>query len=218
MIKKLLSLLKKPEFWFGIVIFGLLVYMFTRPPSIKVVSTSPKDNTKNVLAIEHILVTFNRNPSPDETKNITIETDPKTEFDLKWQRDTLEATAKDSLRESANYSVKIMLKSKSLYNFTFTTASTPHAQLIESGNKQVSDDYQFSQALQNFLKVYPWYKYLPIETGDYRIVYDFQNNQFRIRILKKGVSDAEQKSIVNNALESLKKIGVPEPISYYVLK
>lgn len=218
MIKKITNLLKKPGFWLGLAIFIVLIYLFSQPPSIKVLETSPKDQTKEVLVTEKIVITFSRTPSKNEQDNIKVESDPNQNFKLNWQNNNLTATPQNPLKESTSYSINISLTSKNIYKFSFKTASISYSQIVKDVQEQSVSDYQFNQALKKFYDQYPWYRKLPIETSDYRIVYDFQKNQFRIRILKPNANSSDQTNIVNDALSALKKIGVPEPISYYILK
>ena len=87
----------------------------------------------------------------------------------------------------------------------------------QGSNLELPSDAKYGQALTSLSKQYPWYPKLPIETKDYRIVYDFDKNMFRIRILSAAATNDEIKSFTQNALSDLKKIGVSEPIKYYVL-
>jgi hypothetical protein len=81
---------------------------------------------------------------------------------------------------------------------------------------ELPDDMKYAQALTSLNEQYPWYSKLPIETKDYRIVYDFDKKMFRIRFLS-SITSVQIKALTQNALNSLKKIGVSEPIKYYLL-
>ncbi len=78
----------------------------------------------------------------------------------------------------------------------------------------IQDDLKYGQALEKLNQTYPWYSQLPIETKDYRIIYDFDKNSFRIRLLTQ-VSE----TIKQAALDKLKSVGVDlNQFSYYFLE
>ena len=80
--------------------------------------------------------------------------------------------------------------------------------------EQLPNDLKYNQELTDIHQRYPWYSSLPLETEDYRIIYDFDKNSFRIRLLT-GNSD----SIKQAALKSLKEIGVDiNKYPYYFLE
>jgi len=83
--------------------------------------------------------------------------------------------------------------------------------------QQIQDALKYGQALKDLNQKYPWYSKLPIETKDYRIIYDFDKEMFRIRIKSTSETSDNTKPIIQNALSDLKRIGVPEPVKYYVL-
>jgi hypothetical protein len=101
------------------------------------------------------------------------------------------------------------------------TSPSPSSTPLGTANPQSSaglpDDAKYGQALTTLSQQYPWYPKLPIETKDYRIVYDFDKNMFRIRILSTTAISDEIESFTQSALSDLKNIGVSEPIKYYVL-
>lgn len=80
--------------------------------------------------------------------------------------------------------------------------------------EQLPNDLKYNQELTDIHQQYPWYSSLPLETEDYRIIYDFDKNSFRIRLLTTS-SDA----IKQASLNSLKEIGVDiNKYSYYFLE
>jgi hypothetical protein len=104
---------------------------------------------------------------------------------------------------------------------TSTTSPTPSMTPIQkspspSPQTELPDDVQFNKAQQEILNQYPWYSKLPIDTKEYRIVYDFSINKFRIR-LKVSIDTDQIDRVIQEALTSLQKIGVTPPIDYYTL-
>ena len=78
--------------------------------------------------------------------------------------------------------------------------------------QQTKGEQAFNEGVQKLISAYPWFGKLPLENTLYRVVYDYERNQFRIRV-KAGTS---QSVAVNAALSALNNIGVSNP-SYYVL-
>jgi hypothetical protein len=94
---------------------------------------------------------------------------------------------------------------------------TPGGTSGPQGAQELPSDLKYGQALTAITDQYPWYPKLPIENKDYQIVYDFDKQEFRIRIKSVSVSAADVKTITQSALNALISIGVQEPINYYIL-
>lgn len=96
-----------------------------------------------------------------------------------------------------------------------TPSATPS---IDPNTVPASDSFEYNQALIELIKKYPWYTKLPLETKDYRIIYDFEKNQFRIRIFNAQITTTQKQAVLNTALSSLSKIGVDtKKYSYYTV-
>ncbi|MCX6817051.1 MAG: hypothetical protein NTZ93_04240 [Candidatus Beckwithbacteria bacterium] len=84
----------------------------------------------------------------------------------------------------------------------------------QDSTQQTPDDLKYSQALTELHQQYPWYSQLPIETSEYRIIYDFDKQSFRIRLLTQP-----SETIKQVAIDKLKAIGVDlNKFSYYFLE
>jgi hypothetical protein len=84
----------------------------------------------------------------------------------------------------------------------------------------VEGDYTFSKFMGEINDKYPWYGYMPIDTSDYTIVWDFDKIQFRIRLKISSTSPQNTKDIlISRALVNLKKVtsGDFDKYGYYVL-
>ncbi|EKD53440.1 MAG: hypothetical protein ACD_61C00042G0003 [uncultured bacterium] len=83
---------------------------------------------------------------------------------------------------------------------------------------QAKNEIIFNAAWDKLQRDYPWYKYLPIVQKDYVIVYDFDKKSFRIRITNKNASESLKTNIINEAINSLVKIGVDmTKFTYYII-
>lgn len=194
MKKKIPKLLTRPVFWIGLTTTLIIIFLFSQPPKIKIIQTYPKTGSKGILATEKILVTFNRIPSTEESKDIAFKSNPPQSFNLNWQGNTVELIPTAPYKESTNYTINVSFKNINIYKISFETSPISASQIDKDIQSQGSIDFQFGQTLQKFYEENPWYSKIPVETNDYRVVYDFEYKKFRIRILKKDISASEEKN------------------------
>ena len=100
---------------------------------------------------------------------------------------------------------------------TKDTASPITSPIIPTATPTIEvlpNDLEYSRGLTELHKKYPWYSKLPIETEDYRIIFDFDKESFRIRILSEPTS-----VIKKAATDYLTRIGVDlNKFSYYFIE
>lgn len=117
----------------------------------------------------------------------------------------------------------VLSRSKTKPTPSPTPASSPESGFnlnkpnLQDSAQQIQDALKYGQSLKELNQKYPWYSKLPIETKNYRIIYDFDREMFRIRIKSATVATEGVKLDIQSALNDLKKVGVSEPIKYYVL-
>jgi hypothetical protein len=99
------------------------------------------------------------------------------------------------------------------------TSSVPDMQQLMKAVKEqspVEGDYIYMQSTIKFSQKYPWYQKIPIETGEYIIIYDLDKDSFRIMLKISEIAPESQKnSAINRALQDIKNIGA-DPKNYYV--
>lgn len=80
-------------------------------------------------------------------------------------------------------------------------------------------DYYISRDYQNFLEEYPWYIYIPIDKPDYSISYNFEKQQFKIRLkINRGSSQQTVDRLTQQAIKDINMIGAStERYGYYIL-
>jgi hypothetical protein len=197
----------------------LLIFWFTqRGQSLEVAQTMPPDKEESVLVTVDVFIVFTRNIEQEEQSLININISPEIEYAGHWTDNQFRISPVDSWEKETQYEIKVSFKDNIIHTFSFKTAPFTLEQIEEEGQLQSQDDLQFGERYESFIEQYPWYIYMPIETFDYRVVYDFEENSFRIRVKIPVETDEQEQEIVEKALESLREIGVPEPISYYTLK
>jgi len=85
---------------------------------------------------------------------------------------------------------------------------------LKDRQQTTEDDKAFNEALEKIHSQSPWLKQLPIKTNNYKIVYDFNKQAFRIHLLTTSTEEIKQQ-----ALQSLKDIGVDtQTQDYYFLE
>lgn len=197
-------------------VVGLIYLVQNSIPTPTVSNSSPVNQSDNILVNTKVDVFFDKldkRAIPD----ITVQTTPNFSFDLAWLPNQVRIIPKENLKTNTKYTVGVAYNKKQINKFSFTTIPYSQHQIDTEGNLQTKGDLEFGNTYKDFINQYPWYLSLPIETGDYRIVYDFQTNSFRIRILTVGGNN-KQAQITQEALSSLKEIGVKNPNNYYVLQ
>jgi hypothetical protein len=199
-----------------IIVIGV-VALLSRQKAPVVIETLPKDGAADVITTSQLLVKFGREIKEQEQNRLAIEIEPRQEMSLVWVKDQVNLLPKESLQPGTQYLVVIRYSGKEIYKFSFNTILFTADQIQREGALQSQDDLLFGEAYKDFALKYPWYLSLPIETTEYRIVYDFEQGSFRIRLKLAPEDESVKESLVQKALELLKRIGVPEPINYYVV-
>ena len=198
-----------------IVIVG--VALVFRLGALKVSYTNPKSGTKDISTDTEIDIFFNREIKDNEKAQISVDISPQEDLSFLFSKSQLKIVPKNPLKTATTYSLDIKVNKRKISSFSFETLLFTPEQIAKEGLLQSRDDLAFGEVYKKFLSDFPWYLSLPIEKSTYRIVYDFEKKSFRIRF-KIALSAKQEETLINQALEELKKIGVPEPISYYTLK
>ncbi len=214
---KIKKIINKKTIIFILVLLSLGIFFGTRQEKPKILKITPQDGAENVLDNTEIVITFNKELEPKDKTKITIEITPEEVLQVTWSEKQMRISPLKVLNPETNYSIIVKFKNEKIYTFSFKTSPISTEQLRQEGDILLQDYLLFDKAFRGFIETHPWYTSLPIENIQYRIVYDFEEKSFRIRI-KVSVSEEEEKVLVEKALENLKQVGVTEPIPYYVLK
>lgn len=87
---------------------------------------------------------------------------------------------------------------------------------LDSKTAPASDSHNYNLEFDKLIAKYPWYPSLPLETNDYRVIFDFEKNQFRIRIL--NLTATNKQAIIETALSDMEKIGIDNTkFKHYIL-
>lgn len=97
---------------------------------------------------------------------------------------------------------------------TFTQQNIRSTELDLS--TQTENDIDTAKKFAVLKKDYPWYSKLPIDTTEYMIIFDWDQQKFQIT-LKKGVGTYQAR--LDKALTNMKSLDIPvSATNYYVLE
>jgi hypothetical protein len=187
-----------------------------QPP--KIISTQPTDGSVLVSQETNVSILFENILKENITKKISFEITPKESFESNFSEKSMIVSFKKSLQSNTLYTITIKFSNKEIYRFSFQTTPFTEEIISKEGALQTIDDIIFGEAFEKFIEDYPWYIHLPIERSQYHIIYDFEEESFRIRILIPDLDPTQEEVLIENAIEDLKTIGLVEPINYYVIK
>ena len=201
----------------------LLVKFFFAPSKQKeiplgVISALPNNNAVFVNQRAEIIITLNRSIRLEEGGDLKVQISPAEKIQTVYQENKIRISPETSFQLNTDYKIEILFKEKLIYTLNFWTNPFTQEQIEEEGVKQTAGDIAFSEAYKEFLQKNPWYIRIPIENTSYRIIYDFEKQSFRIRLKIPPINKEQEKILIERALNNLKKIGVKEPIDYYVLQ
>lgn len=163
----------------------------------------------------NLTTTFSQLLNKTQQNQVKIKTSPEFKTQINWTSDQkLQITPQEKLRPNTDYTVNVLYKNNSLDSFNFTTSPYSAQELQQQMQLQTQEDLKSGQVIDNLHQQYPWYSKLPIETNEYRIIFDFDKNSFRIRLLTQSTEAIKQ-----DALKQLKTIGVDlDQFNYYYLE
>lgn len=215
--------MKKKIILITTILIGIIAVVFlfvpTKPKTVplSIVSSIPTNSSVFVNEKIEIIFTLNRNIETEEGKDLKITTKPSTKTEIVYLENKIRISPETIFNMGTDYTINVLYKEKNIYTLNFSTNPFTQEMIKDEGDKQTEGDLNFNKAYKDFLTNYPWYTNLPIDTFQYRVVYDFEKESFRIRLKIKPQDEIQQEEIINKATGSIKNLGVEEPIQYYIL-
>lgn len=125
----------------------------------------------------------------------------------------------EKMELNTEYTLRVLYKNKPIYTHTFVTNEFTALERAEQIRQQSLDDQKFSEQQKKQEQEFPWIFKMPLKTDEYVIVYDFEREEFRIRLQVVEPTNEEIKTnLQNNALKAFESIDVdPEEWGYYFL-
>lgn len=202
--------------------FLILVILFVpknkKVIELSVISSIPKNNDVFVPNKQEVVIILNRNISLEEGNNLKVVFEPEVKTNIVYLENKIRISPENIFSYGIKYNIKVNYYQKEIYSFEFSTNPFTPEQIEKEGALQTQGDLTFNEAMRKLLQKYPWYNKLPIETPEYRIVYNDDRKMFRIRFLQEQTDKIVIDRIVKEALLKLEKIGVQKPIQYYTLQ
>ncbi len=197
----------------GLITIFLLIISSHQPPVPQITKTNPPNQAKYILDNQPLTFNFNQPLTPKQISNLNFKITPPTKLESIWKNNqTLILTPTQPLQPSTPYQINFYYRDQLIYQYQFTTNPYSTKELLEQGKQQTLDDLAYGKKEASFYRQNPWYQKMPIKTQEYYIVYDFGQKLFRFHFY---ISPTPK--LIQQALEKLKKIGVPEPIKYKVI-
>jgi len=214
---------KKIYILIGVMVFLIILMFLLLPKSekalpISVITTAPKNNAIFVFEKSEVLIELNREITIEEGNNVKIKIEPEVKTEIVYLSNKIRISPETNFGYGVRYKIKVYSLEKEIYSFEFTTNPFTPEQLEKEGKLQAEGDLAYNEATKNFIEKNPWYTNLPIETNDYRIVYDYDKEMFRIRFLQEQTDEEKIKTIIEDALDKLERAGAKKPIKYYTVQ
>jgi len=214
-----MKILKRQTVLFFIpIVLGLifaLIY-FLRPTLPAISSTNPAGDTVNFPTDGKIIVSFADVVKNSFRRDLHVTVNPPSPVSLAWHENgqSFVLNFPEELLPDTYLTFTVYYKKDVIHSFGLTTNPYSLKEIEEQGKKQAQDDITFNLSWNQMLTATPWYNHLPIETSEYRIVYDYELQSFRIRLLDPS---GEESVLLEKALSALKDIGVQEDELKYTL-
>ncbi|MGB9706482.1 MAG: Ig-like domain-containing protein [Microgenomates group bacterium] len=193
-------------------ILGIIVFALPKPPKIK--SVSPANKETSVKSFTPIKIVFNKKVPLKNQRLFSIQTTPPFSFKTNWGNSSvLIITPTQPFLSQTSYQIKLLYDNKDFFSWSFDSESTPEELTSEEQAKlQAIGDISFNEAITLLYQKKPWLKKLPIVNNKYVIVYDFEDQAIRVRLITDATSKLSQEEqvsqIKNAAFKELENIGV----------
>ena len=191
----------------------------TQPPP-KITSSAPQNSSKEVEEDSSFSFVFEKEVTEEEKSSISVVSKPKVRLSKSWKSNTvLVLIPLDFMLNNTDYKIQILHKDAVINEVMFKTALYSKKELRLQAVEQSEGDFLFNEALEETFEEMPWLQELPIKTQNHTIVYDFDKNSIRIRLLiPSSSSAAEKEAAKKTALKSLEDSKIDaETITYYIL-
>lgn len=189
-------------------------------PTPTITFTTPTNNSQTVVEDSDIKIVFEDELSQKEASQINAKSTPEVTFIKTWvDTNTLLLTPRDDLQNDTEYKIGIYFKDKEIDQITFRTELYSKEEVRLQGIEQSENDKLFNEDLKETFDEMPWLEKLPIKTEEFTIVYDFNEQSLRIRLLIPESSPEQTKTnLQQKALENIEETGINAgEITYYFL-
>lgn len=123
------------------------------------------------------------------------------------------------MENNSEHTIQVFYKNSEIFSHTFVTSEFSAEEQREHIREQSEADYEFGQAVDRLRTDLPWYDDIPIDNEQFTVMYDYDREEFRIRLKVPESTDAEiRQNLENKALSAMEAIDIdPAEWGYYVL-
>lgn len=208
--------MKKTYLIILILVLFIIMAALLKRNKISLVSVSPVANSTSADLLVPIILSFSKTIDPSL---VALSSVPSQQFSVTTNQNQLTFQPQHPFLPQTTYQISVLLKHKNVYSFSFKTRQLTTAEVNNLGKDQAMSDYLYATSEAEYLQQNPFISNLPLETPEYRAVYDYGKKQIRIRILTPIINSDQKNQLVTKAVSSLKTRGVDaQKIGYYVLE
>lgn len=189
----------------------------TNTNPISVISSIPKNGSRYISEKSEVFIELNRSIKNNEYDKIKINISPDVKTETVYLENKIRIKPETNYNYGTEYIINLYYSDSIIYTLLFTTNPVTPEQFKEDAKMQMEADIAYNEAVKKIIEDFPWYTNLPIENNKFRIVYDYDKNMFRIRLLKE-FSQEEINEITKESLLLIEQAGASKPIKYYILE
>lgn len=213
-IRKLLVLIG------GLILVGVILFLqFAAPFKPQIISVQPANNASDVSPKSQIEILFEKEVPEQEQSNFYVRLVPGVATTNVWvSPKLLRLVPQTELASSTNYSVSVLFNEEEIYTSNFATVV-----LATYTEEEISEIRQMalevSAAFYQTVEQYPFIQKLPIRKDSYTIVFDYDREEFRVRLkMPSTAPEATKQEALNAALADMQASEITvDDYGYYVL-
>jgi len=214
--------LKKRHIIMGVALIALAVIaalLSRRAFEPEIVSVVPNNGAVDVLLGSQIDIVFRNSVPEEEQEKFFVRLVPGVPSTPVWVSNKfLKIVPSSQLTSETTYRITVLYDGEEIHTSSFSTRyiktyTTEEIDVIQNMALETA------AAFYQLDDTYPFLKNTPLEADNYRVVFDFDRDEFRVR-LKMPVTAPEetQQEALDAALQSMRDVGiVVEDYGYYVL-
>ncbi len=196
----------------------LLVFNLTKKSAeLELIEITPNPTTNSIRIQESVTLQF-ENITEEEKLSTNVLIYPRIDFSGEWSETKL--TLKPDLYWDTEKTYTVLIYIDNAYFDSFSFKVVGEDELTEE-EKNIIYNAQISELSEQYSELYkdrPWLEKLPIISDEYVIIFDFENEKIRIRLLDtEGLTSDEIEFFKQKTLKELVDIGVPQEYEIEVI-
>lgn len=194
----------------AISVFLLVYNLKNKTPEIILSDISPNPLAETINIQDALKLTF-ENISEEEKTKTDVFISPKIDFTGEWENFELKLVPDSYWKPGEIYTAILYIDNSYFTHFSFLVVNDDS---LTKEEKDLIYNQEINTLADKYAELYadkPWLEDLPIIADQYIIIYDFDNQRIRIRLLKtENLSPEEITFYKEKGIAEIVKIGVPE--------